>query len=509
LDQTAANDTEDKHFNPYLPLADTGKALYFGFDQEFEGGPVRLYFAAKELEVDERNKPKVIWEFAFDNDWKSLLARDGTDAFTKPEFVSLLVPEGFQNTQQFGRALYWLRATLAGGSWKDSPLFQGVFVNTVAALQARTIRNEILGSSTGIKNQKFRFQQVPVIEREEVRVLEVLTDNEREQLLAERGADAVLTITDQRGKVLQTWVRWTEVMEFFDSDRTSRNYRLDRATGEIEFGDGVHGRIPPAGGDNIQAFAYQRGGGASGNVAPGEITSAVTAVAGVDSVINPVAGGGGSEAATNNDMLEIGPAQISNRGRAVTPEDFERLAQEASREVRKALCLPNRNVGGHHELGWTSVHIVPDSKDAEPRPSLELRRAVQRYLAQRADVTLVDQNHIFVGPPKYVPVSVEVTIFAKSLDVIALAEQSVRQKLDQFLHPLTGGPANQGWDFGRDLAASDLYALLEDIEDVDHVARLRLRFAETESEERVEVGADALIASGTHKIEMNVVTENM
>jgi predicted phage baseplate assembly protein len=270
----------------------------------------------------------------------------------------------------------------------------------------------------------------------------------------------------------------------------------------------VHGRIPPVGGDSIQAFAYRTGGGVAGNVQAGEVTAAVTAVNGVDSVINPVAAGGGSEAATNEEMLEIGPAQISHRDRAVTPEDFERLAREASREVRKALCLPNRNARGGHELGWTSVYIVPASKDATPIPSLQLRRSVQGFLARRADATLVHQDHIFVGPPRYVPVSVEVTVFAKSIDVVASAEQSVRQKLEQFLHPLTGGPANEGWDFGRDLAASDLYALLEDIQDVDHIATLRMVFGDNASEEKVEVDADALVASGTHKISMNVATEN-
>ncbi|HYG80121.1 MAG TPA: hypothetical protein VD861_07030, partial [Pyrinomonadaceae bacterium] len=255
LDQTAANVTPDKHFKPYFPLPDAGKTVYFGFDRAFDGGPVRIYFAAKELVVDDRDRPKLDWQFAFDNDWKGILADDGTDAFTKPEFVSLIVPEGFQNRLQFGQALFWLRAALATGSWTASPLLAGVFVNTVEALQARTVSDERLGSSTGEKNQRFRFQQLPVIEGEEVRVREVLTDQEREELIAERGEDAVLAIRDQQGRVLETWIRWTEVLEFFNSEPASRHYRLDRATGEIEFGDGVRGRIPPAGGDNIRAVA--------------------------------------------------------------------------------------------------------------------------------------------------------------------------------------------------------------------------------------------------------------
>jgi predicted phage baseplate assembly protein len=207
-------------------------------------------------------------------------------------------------------------------------------------------------------------------------------------------------------------------------------------------------------------------------------------------------------------MLTIGPAQISHRDRALTPDDFERLALEASREVRKVRCLPNRNATGRHEIGWTTVHIVPESEEREPVPTLGLRRAVQRYLAERADVTLVDQKHIVIGPPKYVPVTVEATIYAKSPDVVSKAEQKVNKGLETFLHPLKGGPEQQGWEFGRDLAASDLYALLEDIDEVDYVGSLELFLGSSSSGEHVEVEADALIASGPHRITTTVATEN-
>lgn len=507
LDQTAANNTADKHFRPYEVLPVRQKALFLGFDKAFGGGPVRLYIAAKELPVDERNKPKLLWEMASDNEWKPLTAEDRTAALTKPEIVTWVVPGKFQRRQYFGEAFFWVRATQTEeGAWSGSPLLSGVFLNTVETAQARTVRNEILGSSQSAKNERFRFQQLPVLEGEVIRVRESLTDEERRQLIEAEGETAVSDVRDQQGRVLETWVKWKEVIEFFDSGALDRHYRLDRASGELEFGDGVHGRIPSAGGDNIRAFVYQAGGGAAGNVPAGAINAPVTAIAGVESVINPSAAGGGSEAATPEQMLEIGPAQLSNRGRAVTPDDFEWLAKEASREVRKALCLQNRNRAGRYEVGWVSLYLVPDSKDANPKPSLELRRTVQRYVAERADVTVVDQEHIFVGEPLYVPVDVEVTIFAKSFDVAGTAERRVRDRLDQFLHPLTGGPQQDGWDFGRNLAASDLYVLLEEIEEVGYVGELRLRVGDFESGEQIEVGADALVASGTHTV--TVMVEN-
>lgn len=506
LDQTAANKTLDKYFSPFEPLHDTRRAVYFGFDQTFTGGPVRLYAVAKELSTSAGTMPKFSWTVAVENNqWKTVPVDDDTSAFTKPELITWTIPSKPQKQESFGETLYWVRATLEEGSWNESPVLTGLFPNTTMARQARTLRNEILGSSDGTASQAFRFAQPPVLDGQEIRVREVLTDEERERLLAGAGTDAILEIKDAAGVVRERWVLWQEVNEFFGSNATSRHYRLDHASGELLFGDGVYGKIPPAGGDNVRAFAYQQTkGGAAGNVQAGEITSLVSSVAGVDSVINPVAAGGGSERTTAEQMLEFGPAQISNRGRAVTPEDFEWLAKEASREVRKARCVPNRNDQGRSEPGWVSIFIVPDSTESEPRPSLELRRAVTRYLAQRADLNLVAQDHIWVGPPNYVAVGVEVTVFARTIDDTGQAERNARAKLDQFLHPLTGGRDGTGWEFGRDLAVSDIYQQLEAIEEVDHLGRVVLHFNGQISAERAEVGANGLIANGTHLLTISV-----
>lgn len=512
LDQTAANLAVDKTYQPFLAMEDERKSLYIGFDRGFEGGPVRVYFAAEELPVEERNKPKLNWTFTTSNGWQPLSSEDKTDGLTKPEFVTWVVPPGFQQRGLYGDELYWVRGELAEGTdWRDDnyPLLSGVFPNTVRTIQARTILNEILGSSRGIANQKFRFAQRPVLEGEEVRVREALTQQLRDELLEAEGEDSILDIVDQQGRVQETWVRWKEVREFFDSRPDSRHYRLDRASGEIEFGDNKRGLIPPAGGDNIRAFVYQTGGGAQGNVPAGAISSAVTAIAGLESVINPVPAGGGSEEATVEAIKDIGAAQISHRGRAVTPEDYERLAQEASREVRKVLCLPNRNNLGLIETGWVTVLIAPDSTAAEPEPSLELRNAVKRYLAERGDATVVAQNHIFVGAPSYAAVSVHVTVRARSFDVAGMAEAKVQQQLAKFLHPLSGGLDGNGWDFGRGLTASDLYTLIEDIDEVDHVVELNMYLRKGSSERLVEgeqviVDENALLTGGTHRVSILV-----
>lgn len=62
----------------------------------------------------------------------------------------------------------------------------------------------------------------------------------------------------------QVWMRWYRVKDFADSDETSRHYAIDRESGYIRFGDGIHGMIPPAGSGIVAT--YRVGGGAEGNI---------------------------------------------------------------------------------------------------------------------------------------------------------------------------------------------------------------------------------------------------
>ncbi len=54
------------------------------------------------------------------------------------------------------------------------------------------------------------------------------------------------------------------VVDFYGSLKCDRHYVLDRLTGEIRFGDGQRGMIPPLGLNNIR-LSYRSGGGTQGN----------------------------------------------------------------------------------------------------------------------------------------------------------------------------------------------------------------------------------------------------
>ncbi len=522
IDQTAACITTDKRFPPFVRLEDRdleaeclaetksangnaapaaaptplGKAIYLGFADSFKGGPIKIFFAAKELPYSDATKPKVEWTYRGENEWQRLSFDDDTEGLIKQEILQFIAPQDLTPATRFGSFQHWIRGMLREGSYDETPVLGGIYPNTTWAFQAETIRDEALGSSDGEAGQTFRFFRFPVREKEIVRVREVLTEEEKENLQRAFGEQALHEIKDELGKVLETWVLWREVENFFDSTAEKRHYTLDRATGELRFGDGRNGQIPPAGLNNIRVFSYQAGGGASGNVEAGAIQNLTTAIANVDAVLNPVEAGGGSDTATLDEMLEIGPAMISHQQRAVTPADFEWLAKQASRLIAKARCVRNTNLKNNREAGWVTVFIVPSSQDAMPSPSLELRRAVRVYLEARCANTVSAVRHVFVDGPAYVKINVAADVFVKSIDAAADAEQGARDKLANFFHPLTGGPRGRGWEFGEQVSASDVYALLEDLEGVDHLENLSLGYDGAENGDVVEIAPNGLVAYG-------------
>ncbi|MCF6155906.1 MAG: putative baseplate assembly protein [Candidatus Brocadia sp.] len=503
-DRTLNALTQGKFFQPFVPLEDTQRSLYLGFDRPLTGGPIRIFFAAKELPFTEEMKPKLEWTYSAKTDWKVLSYLDDTEGLIMADILEFIGTEDLSAQSRFGSYLYWIKGSLTEGEYEESPLLDGIYLNTTWALQAGTIKDEILGSSDGEPNQIFSFQKFPVLEGQAIRVRETISEEEKQDLIISLGENAIFEVKDERGNVTETWVLWKEVPDFFDSGEKDRHYTLDRATGQIQFGDGTNGMIPPGGDNNIKAFSYQAGGGKQGNVKAGEIKTLKSAVPGVDKASNPVVADGGADTATLDQMLEIGPAMISHRSRAVTAEDFEWLAKEASRKVVKVRCLPNINNRMETEVGWVTVIIVPDSLEDKPFPSMELRRKVRKYLEAHCANTLASMQRIHVKGPSYVEIDVSADVFVVSIDVASEVERQVRAKLDEFFHPLTGGPEGNGWDFGRDVSASDIYAFLENIEGVDHVENLTFTYNGTTGADVVEIEQDYLVATGTHRINIQL-----
>lgn len=422
---------------------------------------------------------------------KRLEAEDGTDNLVKSETLRFIGPSDIPSTTRFGKDCFWLMGILKQDLAEDRkmPAIAGIYPNTVWAEQVETIRDEILGSSKGEMGSIYKFLKRPVISPEIwVREGAVFSQSDKEQLNTE-GLN-VQDITDRTGKAIDAWVRWKAVDDLFDSGPKSRHYVLDAAMGEATFGNGKNGLIPPLGRDNIRA-SYRSGGGIAGNVGSFEIKNLRMPVAGIDRVTNYEPAEGGSDPETMESVFERGPHLIKNMDRAVTVEDFEWLAKAASSYVARAKCV--------EEGRSLNIIIIPRADVDKPMPSPGLIELVEKYLLKRSP-SFIPRDHIAVHEPNYKEIRVKAEITPKSLDNVVPLEKEILRRLKEYLHPLTGGgPGKGGWEFGRGVHRSDVYALLQGINGVDHIKSLELN---DDAINDVEVNIDETICSGEHRLTM-------
>lgn len=232
------------------------------------------------------------------------------------------------------------RVIPAAPAGEAAPRLGSILLNTVPAVNARTLLDEVLGSSSGEKNQHFTLSHAPVLPDLEVEVLE-------------------RDVADDAAH--ETWVKWTRVDSFYGCGPESRCYILDQAAGAVAFGDGAAGKIPPPGIENVRAARYRIHAGLTGNATAGAVSdlrSTQGPLGNVDRVINHGACAGGADGEIISRVKRRGPQVLKHRGRAVTQEDLEWLGIETG-GVERIYPLAATRPDGGPQAGWVTAVIVP------------------------------------------------------------------------------------------------------------------------------------------------------
>jgi hypothetical protein len=416
------------------------------------------------------------------------------------------VPIAVAMLPRFGSPRAWLRARLQADGEPARSVVAGVFFNAAWAEQVRTYEQEVVGSSNGEPNQVAFFRQTPVLPGELLEVRELSGPRAAvelpillDELLARGlGRDAVRTVSDPRtGSITEVWVRWEWRPNLFFSGPDDRHYVVERSRGRVIFGDGVHGRIPAVGADNIRTPRYRSGGGVVGNVPAGALSQLLSGVPAAG-VSNPRAAEGGADGESVEAVATRAPLFTLHRSQALSLEDYEGLAREASPAVAVARALPLTHPSGRPAPGWVKVIVQPHSQDPRPQPSFGLRRQVESYLLARIPAAMGGQ--ISVVGPDYLPIGVEAHVVPADPQQAGPVHDAVAEALAGFLHPATGGPEATGWPFGRDVHLSDVAAVVEAVPGVDYVRTLNLLLDNTPQGEVVAVPPDRMVVAGPIRV---------
>ena len=430
---------------------------------------------------------KLVWEYRSGTGWSAMsLLKDETLALTRSGHVYLKAPpEGSLPMTTLGAVttpLYWIRGRVTQSQYERVPSLLAIRTNTVAVEQAETIRDEVLGGSNGRRDQVFKLANTPVIK------------------------DSLqLEVDEGNGYEL-----WTRVDDFFGSGPADRHYVLNRTSGEIRCGDGINGSIPVANVNNptanIAARHYRVGGGKQGNVPAKSIKTLLTTIGGVDDnkVENLMPAHSGRDEETLEAAKRRAPHLIKSRCRAVTAEDFELLAMQASTIKRaKALPLFHPSFPGVKVPGVVTVIVVPEADDATPNPlpSEGTLKTVCAYL----DIRRLLTTELYVVKPTYQHVAVRADIIVQDQADLAEVKPAVERAVRQYFHPLNGGEDGFGWPFGGTIYFSRVYQQVFTVPGVQSIARLTIIIDGTEAPDcqDVPIAEHALTYSTEHEINVH------
>ncbi|MBI2766805.1 MAG: putative baseplate assembly protein [Chloroflexi bacterium] len=499
-------ESDGEFFDAFQRIPLPGDALYFGFAENLSSHVVTLALDCmlEGVGVDPKDPP-LAWE-AWCGDvrgWtRARVESDGTGGLNQPGIIRLHLPIGMETLTLARRTGHWLRLRVLQPRPRQPTYSASPRVNTLrtnalggdaGATHSMLVISEVLGRSGGVPGESFTLRQVPVLARR---------------------PDEHIEVEDEDGH----WVDWEEVASFRDSGPDDRHYTIDGVSGTVAFGPMIrqqNGTERPYGatphkGSAIRMIRYRKGGGVEGNVGANTLTVLKTAIPYIASVTNPEAARGGLDPESLDEAKFRGPEMLRSQDRAVTVEDYEFLAKEASRRVARARCIQVRTDGSGSTVppGTVELLIVPVLPLDHPRtlqtlqPSPELLDEVKRYLDERRLLG----TQLAVDGPAFVGVSVDATVVAQLQASVEEVRQAVHARIIEYLDPLAGGPEGAGWPFGRDLYLSEMQSIVQSVPGVEFAQDVTLYQVDIQTGQsraagqKITIAEDVLLLSYEHTV---------
>lgn len=498
----------DRQVNIFQQMPEENDALYLGYSDSLGAHTLALTIecSLEGIGVDPLNPP-LAWEY-WDGEmerWLVLrLESDTTGGLNTNGQVILHIPHSAAMIEVNGQSASWIRCRAIkplpeqrpfGTSPRVGNIISESIGGTVAVSHAFRVTSEVLGRSDGSPGRKSLLQNIPALPREVGETVEVETETEGE------------------------YEPWQEVSDFSNSGPDDPHFICDSVSGETQFGPSIrqpsgeerqYGKVPPAG-RQIRFTAYRCGGGVVGNVGEGTITVLKSSIPYLASVTNFKPARGGTDPETLERAKLRAPQVLRNHTRAVTAEDYEYLALEASPAIARAKCVyPGATTSGQSPPpGVVRLLLVPAVLESDRLISsdeLELPRRVREEVQAYLDERRLLATRLDIATPEYVPVSVVARIKAKAGSNPGQVTADIERRLYRYINPVSGGPDGKGWPFGRSLSLSEAYATIQGVDNVDYIEEIGLFPVDANTGERraetpkVAIPAEGLLCSHEHEI---------
>jgi hypothetical protein len=371
-------------------------------------------------------------------------------------------PPNLEDTKLNERLITWLRISATAIKFR----FLWIGINASTVTQRTRVTNEVLPDGTGEPDQKVKLTRASIVSRSARLFVTTGTETEEwteiDDLLA---AGTEVSAPDLRqppgtkpGK-----------------QKSPKVFMVNAESGEIQFGDGMHGQRPPLGAKISVSYDY--GAGIAGNVGAGAIKTSPILPAGVK-VSNPIRTWGGANSENVLDGEKQVTRYLQHRERLVTNSDFKLIALRAPGvSIGRVEIIPTFNPEFSPNEpgdapGAVTVMVIPryDARQPDaPEPNRLFLDTICRHLDERRLIT----TEIFVRGPVYKPIWISVGINVVAEKPVAEVREAVKQALLDFLAPINPAVAdslvdqinglddeiNNGWRLRKPVAAKELLAV--------------------------------------------------
>src|SRR6202022_3651108 len=185
---------------------------------------------------------------------------------------------------------------------------------------------------------------------------------------------------------------------------------------------------------------------------------------------------------------------------------YEHLAREAAPEVARVRCV---TAGDGADAGGVRILVCPAAGSQDGRLRFEqlvpAEETLQR-VSRRLDDSRVIGTRVAVEPPVYRGVTVVAKLRPRPGANPARLQGDALDALYHYFHPISGGPARNGWPFGRPGHVGEVYSGLQGLRGTELVEDPRLFGADPvtgqrgQAVQRLVIQPPALVSSHEHHV---------
>lgn len=491
-------------YRPVVLAEDVKPSMYLGFQRPLSKGPIKLLAVT---ECKNRDcQPRLRWEYYGNGRFQEFHPVDETRNLGQAGMITFNGLEGMEKARYFGRDCYWIRIVddtegmnrLPAGS---KPWIRSLFLNCAPVHTVRSGFQEYF-TMEPMGEARLKLLNRPVFSAQ-VWVNETgrLTRAEREQLARERRLE---TAGGQEGEGTEEWVLWEES---FGEQEKERLYRLDRNEGILEFPGGNGRRQPGLGMVNGIRILYSANAGQAGNLPAGHVTGMELTAGFISRVENPLPLSGGWDKETAEEAMERQARQLKHKDRAVTPEDFEKLALACAGSVSRAACFTGYGEQGEQKPGHVTLVVVQKDFENSRLYFQAVRQRLLEYMKDKLPVHLSQGQRFHVAMPVFVEIQVSAQLVVDDFQKVFSCRRRALLRISEFLNPLNGNFKKNGWKVGSLPSRSQIDMVLKNTEEVKEVLNLMITGCIRNGRDAAEVDPEdirqcpyVLPVSGTHRI---------